>query len=74
MHDGTRSFVEWDGEFEALYAPKRKRRLSKKLPDRPAKALRSIPLRPKSSHHPNKPHQYFLQSDRCAASIVRDFI
>ena len=21
MHDGTRSFVEWDGEFEALYAP-----------------------------------------------------
>ncbi len=21
MHDGTRSFVPWDGEFEALYAP-----------------------------------------------------
>lgn len=21
MHDGTRSFVQWDGEFEALYAP-----------------------------------------------------
>lgn len=21
MHDGTRSFVEWDGEFDALYAP-----------------------------------------------------
>jgi len=21
MHDGTRSFVAWDGEFEALYAP-----------------------------------------------------
>ena len=21
MHDGTRSFVEWDGELEALYAP-----------------------------------------------------
>ena len=21
MHDGTRSFVEWDGELESLYAP-----------------------------------------------------
>ena len=21
MHDSTRSFVPWDGEFEALYAP-----------------------------------------------------
>ena len=21
MHDGTRSFVPWDGEFEAMYAP-----------------------------------------------------
>ena len=21
MHDGTRSFVPWDGEFEELYAP-----------------------------------------------------
>jgi hypothetical protein len=21
MHDGTRSFVQWDSEFEALYAP-----------------------------------------------------
>lgn len=21
MHDGTRSFVPWDGEFEAFYAP-----------------------------------------------------
>ena len=21
MHDGTRSFVPWDGELEALYAP-----------------------------------------------------
>ena len=21
MHDGTHSFVEWDGEFEKLYAP-----------------------------------------------------
>ena len=21
MHDGTRSFVQWDGEFEAFYAP-----------------------------------------------------
>jgi hypothetical protein len=21
MHDGTRSFVPWDGEFESLYAP-----------------------------------------------------
>jgi len=21
MHDATRSFVPWDGEFEALYAP-----------------------------------------------------
>ena len=21
MHDGTRSFLPWDGEFEALYAP-----------------------------------------------------
>lgn len=21
MHDGTRSFVQWDGELEALYAP-----------------------------------------------------
>ena len=21
MHDGTRSLVQWDGEFEAMYAP-----------------------------------------------------
>ena len=21
MHDGTRSFVPWDGELEALYSP-----------------------------------------------------